>query len=72
MTDKDKENQDEHFIFDSKEMEKLASYDPPIEQLRKEKEKLKKKRDLIYGREFTKGELNSFQKIIQTNLKERE
>ena len=42
MTDKDKKNQDELFIFDSKEMEKLASYDPPIEQLRKEKKKLKK------------------------------
>ena len=43
MTDKDKENQDELFIFDSKEMEKLASYDPPIEQLRKEKKEVKKK-----------------------------
>ena len=40
MTDKDKKNQDEPFIFDSKEMEKLASYDPPIEQLRKEKKKM--------------------------------
>ena len=43
MTDKDKKNQNKPFLFDSKEMEKLVSYDPPIEQLRKEKKEVKKK-----------------------------
>ena len=32
-----KNNQDELFIFDSKEMEKLASYESPNDQLRKAK-----------------------------------
>ncbi|SVC41765.1 uncharacterized protein METZ01_LOCUS294619, partial [marine metagenome] len=48
MTDKDKKNQDELFIFDSKEMEKLASYESPKDQLRKAKnEKLRQQETYV-------------------------
>ena len=50
MTNKDKEKQGELFIFDSKEMEKLASYESPKDQLRKAKnEKLRRHETYVNG-----------------------
>ena len=72
MTDKDKKNQDELFIFDSKEMEKLASYESPKDQVKKKIKEQEEKREQQEQEEWDNEEKRMWEVFdyIENNVKD--